>query len=97
MPKRHKAVYAHSSPLRRFGERVRALRLARGWSQEKLAGIAERHPTYVSSIERAERNVTVLTIDRLAKALEVDPGVLLTKDAGHVRRQVARLRRMAAE
>jgi transcriptional regulator with XRE-family HTH domain len=97
MPKRPKAVYAHTSPLRIFGERVRALRLARGWSQERLAALADRHLTYVSSIERAERNVTVITIHRLAKALEVDPGILLTKDEGRVRREVARLGRDAAD
>jgi len=97
MPKRPKAVYAHTSPLRIFGERVRALRLARGWSQERLAALADRHLTYVSSIERAERNVTVITIHRLAKALDVDPGLLLTKEEGHVRRQVARFRMTAGE
>ncbi|MCK6479126.1 MAG: helix-turn-helix domain-containing protein [Planctomycetes bacterium] len=95
MPKRPKAAYAHTSPLRIFGERIRALRLARGWSQEKLAGLADRHLTYVSSIERAERNVTVLTIHRLADALGVDPGVLLTRDAGHIGREVRRLRGLA--
>jgi transcriptional regulator with XRE-family HTH domain len=62
-----------------FGDRVRAQRLKRGWSQERLAEEAGLHMTYVSSVERGERNVTLLTIARLAQALGINPG-LLVKD-----------------
>lgn len=80
MARRRKPAYFRDPPLQVFGKRVRALRLARGWSQEHLAHRAERHSTYVSSIERAERNVTLLTMLRLAEALDVDPAVFVTTD-----------------
>ena len=64
-------------PSREFGRRVRALREERGWSQERLAERAGLHPTYVSSVERGERNVTLLSILRLAGALRADPGDLV--------------------
>lgn len=56
-----------------FGQRVRALRLAAGLSQERLADKAGLHRTYVSSLERGLRNVGLDNILRLAKALEVSP------------------------
>lgn len=54
-----------------FGERLRAVRQTRGISQEKLAELAGLHRTYVSSIERGERNVSLVNIERLAAALGV--------------------------
>jgi transcriptional regulator with XRE-family HTH domain len=63
-----------------FGGRVRALRAARGWSQMELGHRAGRHFSFVSSIERGERNVTLLTLLQLAEALGVDPAVLVTAD-----------------
>lgn len=55
-----------------FGRRLRELRQARGLSQEELAFRAGVHRTYVSSAERGERNVSLVNIERLAKALEVE-------------------------
>jgi len=55
----------------RFGACVRQLRLARGWSQEDLAGRSGLHRTYVGSVERGERNVSLANIDKLARALQV--------------------------
>ena len=57
--------------LKKFGDRVRSLRNKAGISQEKLAKLAEMHRTYVSGIERGERNVSLVNIIRLAKALGV--------------------------
>ena len=65
-------------PSRELGPRVRALREERGWSQERLAERAGLHPTYVSSVERGERNVTLLSILRLAEALRADAGELVS-------------------
>lgn len=54
---------------RRFGEMVRRLRLERGYSQEDFSFRAGLHQTYVSSVERGERNVTIWTANRIAEAL----------------------------
>jgi len=63
-----------------FGARVRALRLARGLSQERLAELAGLHRTYVSSLERGQRNVGLDNILDLAAALDV-PAANLFQDA----------------
>ena len=60
-----------SDVLLRFGLRMREIRKDRGISQEKLADLAGLHRTYVSSVERGQRNVSLLNIDRFAKALKV--------------------------
>ena len=65
----------------RFGERLRAVRQQRGISQEKLAELAGLHRTYVSSIERGERNVSLVNIERLAAALGVAMAELMPNDA----------------
>jgi transcriptional regulator with XRE-family HTH domain len=53
----------------RFGQRLRAVREKAGVSQEKLAEMAGLHRTYVSSVERGKRNISIQNIERLAKAL----------------------------
>ncbi|HVF76322.1 MAG TPA: helix-turn-helix transcriptional regulator [Acidimicrobiales bacterium] len=60
-----------------FGGRIRARRAVLGLSQEALADRCELHWTYVGQIERGRRNVSLLNILRLAKALEVDASELL--------------------
>jgi transcriptional regulator with XRE-family HTH domain len=62
---------------RQFGQRVRERRLALGWSQEQLAEVVGLHWTYVGSVERGERNVSLQNICKLAAALEVDPAELV--------------------
>lgn len=54
---------------KRFGELVRRLRRERGYSQEDFSFRVGLHQTYVSSIERGERNVTIATANRIAEAL----------------------------
>lgn len=54
---------------KRFGELVRRLRLEKGYSQEEFAFRVKLHQTYVSSVERGERNVTIGTAQRIAVAL----------------------------
>ena len=61
----------------KFGKRLREIRSRKGVSQEALAADAGPHRTYVSSVERGERNITLLNIYRLAKALGVSPTELL--------------------
>jgi transcriptional regulator with XRE-family HTH domain len=52
-----------------FGKRVKALRKQMGWSQEELAERANVHRTYVGMIERAEKNITLANIEKVARAL----------------------------
>ena len=54
-----------------YGNRLRQIRLEKGVSQEALAAAAELHRTYVSSVERGQRNVSIVNIARLADALGV--------------------------
>lgn len=61
---------------KRFGKRVRTLRLAKGWTQEELANQSGLHPTYVGGIERGERNVGLNNILKLARALGLRPAAL---------------------
>ncbi len=61
----------------RFGNRVREVRKQKGISQERLAELTGLHRTYVSSVERGERNISLLNIERLAEALEVKMAALL--------------------
>jgi transcriptional regulator with XRE-family HTH domain len=56
---------------------VRRLRKERGWSQEGFAAKCKLHRTYVGAIERAEENLTLRTLDKLAKALQIHPADLL--------------------
>jgi transcriptional regulator with XRE-family HTH domain len=65
----------------RFGLRLRQVRQDRGISQEKLAELAGLHRTYVSSIERGERNVSLVNIERLAQALGVSMGELMPDES----------------
>jgi len=62
-----------------FGQRVRQLRLKKGWSQEQLADRASRHWTYIGGIERGERNVTLVVIADIARALDVEVRDLFQK------------------
>jgi transcriptional regulator with XRE-family HTH domain len=57
---------------------VRALRRAKGASQEQLAFSCGLHRTYIGSVERGERNVTLSTLEVLASALGVTVPQLLT-------------------
>jgi transcriptional regulator with XRE-family HTH domain len=64
-------VITESEILQKFGERVRQLRKQKDISQEELAHRADLHRTYIGMIERAEKNITLLNIEKIANALEV--------------------------
>ncbi len=57
--------------LEAFGQNVRKLRVEQGLSQEQLAYNAGLHRTYIGMIERAEKNITLCNIEKIAKALGV--------------------------
>lgn len=65
--------------LRGFGNKVRQERIKRGLSQEALADLAGLHRTYIGMIERAEKNITLLNIDKIARALKVSVEYLLAE------------------
>jgi len=54
-----------------FGENVRKYRRLLNISQEELAHRADLHRTYIGMIERAEKNITLVNIEKIANALEV--------------------------
>ncbi len=56
---------------RRLGERVRHLRKERGFSQDSFADVCGFHRTYIGAVERGERNISVLNLEVIAKALKV--------------------------
>lgn len=60
-----------------FAVNLRAARTRKGLSQEELAEVAGLHRTYVGSVERAERNVSVDGMERLAEAVGTPLWVLL--------------------
>ena len=62
--------------LEQFGANVRAKRLALGFSQEALAALTGLHRTYVGSVERGERNISLRNIVRIAGALGLRPSDL---------------------
>ena len=55
-----------------FGKNVRTYRETRGLSQEKLAHLCGLHRTYIGSIERGERNISLGNIQKIANALQVE-------------------------
>ena len=76
-----------SNILMTFGHKVRALRLGEGWSQEDLGNRCGLHRTYIGGIERGERNVSLLNIQLIARALGVPISMLVGEKgyAGHKR------------
>jgi len=60
-----------------LGRKVRSLRKGQGWSQEDLAFESDLDRTYIGGIEQGRRNVGLINICKIAKALKVSPSSLL--------------------
>ena len=70
--KSHTYIMEKEPILLAFGQRVQELRKEKKLSQEQLADLAGVHRTYVGMIERAEKNITLCNIEKIAKALKVE-------------------------
>ena len=61
----------------KFGGKVREIRKEKGLSQEQLSFKADLHRTYIGMIERAEKNITLVNIEKIANALEISVNDLM--------------------
>ncbi len=61
----------------KVGLNIRKYREKKGWSQEQLAFEADLHRAYIGQIERAEKNIGLVNLQKIAKALTIRPEVLL--------------------
>jgi len=69
-----------SNVLEKFGEKLKEYRKSKGLSQEELAEKANLHRTYIGMIERAEKNITLLNIEKIANALDIKITSLLNEE-----------------
>lgn len=62
---------------RRLGDRIRKLRVKKGWTQEEFAEISGLHRTYIGAVERGEKNLTLTTLCTMSKTLDTTIANLL--------------------
>ena len=62
--------------LLKFGHKVKELRKSKSLSQESLGYKSGLHRTYIGMIERGEKNITLINILKLSKALKINPSTL---------------------
>jgi transcriptional regulator with XRE-family HTH domain len=73
MPPRHLESEEEKTFLVAFGQHIRELRKSKKWSQDELAFQAGLDRTYISGVERGERNISLVNIYRLLKSLDSEP------------------------
>ena len=66
--------------LLRFAEKIKQERIKRGLSQENFAELTGFHRTYIGMLERAERNITLINLEKIALALNISLKNLLDLD-----------------
>ena len=62
-----------------LGQRIRNYRIAKGFSQEKLAELSGCHHTYIGQVERGEKNATIESIEKITVALGISLSTLFEK------------------
>lgn len=84
--------------LKALGSTIRKLRKDRGLTQEVLAEMCERHPVYISELERGKKNPSMDSLLRICGALEITPGGLMdlafltdSEDSEVIKKQFIRL------
>lgn len=77
--KRRKDCYPDDI-LETIGANIRRFRKAKGWSQNRLASVADLDRTYISYVENAHYNITIKALCQLAEALEVSVVDLIVAD-----------------
>lgn len=65
-----------------FAKNLKDFRIKAGLSQEELAIRSGLHRTYIGSVERGERNISLHNVERIANALGMEPVLMLTKQDG---------------
>ena len=65
-----------SNEIQIIGLTIRECRLKKDWTQEDLASASGLHPSYIGGIERGQRNVGLINLMKIAKALDVHPSQL---------------------
>ena len=68
-----------------FGERVKKIRLEKGWTQKQLAEKCDMHDSALRRIENGKKTPKVITVEKLSKALEVDPAELMFGDDVYIK------------
>jgi transcriptional regulator with XRE-family HTH domain len=63
------------------GDNIRFIREKKGWVQDDLAITSKVSRTYIGQIERGQKTISIILLDKIAKALKVELSVLVTKDA----------------
>ena len=63
----------------KFGQRVKELRIANSYSQEKFAEICNLDRTYIPGIESGKRNVSLIVIEKISKTFNISISELLKK------------------
>ena len=71
-----KILIMSKKDLRKFGKKLKSLRLANNLTQLELAEILEMSPNFIGMIERGERNTTVENVYNIARALKIQPSIL---------------------
>lgn len=62
----------------RIGKRLKTKRIECGYTQEKVAELANLHPTYIGQVERGEKNLTIESLEKICMALDYPMNELMT-------------------